>query len=281
LIVAGKDSSDFDAGSYWQERVGADADLSVVGHRAMGPAYNGEIYARRIEATESMLARHVDKPLAQLRVLDIGCGSGFYTGFWQARGVREYVGLDISSRAIERLADAYPEYRFMHADFTESLPDSLTDGGSFDIVTIFDVLYHIVEDQRVETAIANLGGLLAEDGRLFIMDFLCRRNCRVSKHVIYRARDAYLAEFRLNQLELMDSELLFHFLVPPIAGVRIIDRLFGGAFKIFGLGLSLNDRLATWAATKLRRLDTRMRKRNISMSNGELLVFATGNAVHD
>ena len=281
LTEAGKDLSDFDAGIYWQERVGADADLSVVGHRAMGPAYNGEIYARRIEALESMLRRHVDKPLQQLRILDIGCGSGFYTGFWQARGVREYVGLDISSRAIERLADAYPEYRFMHADFTEALPDSLTDGGSFDIVTVFDVLYHIVEDQRVASAIANLGDLLAEDGRLFIMDFLCRSDCRVSRHVIYRARDAYLAQFRNNQLELVDSELLFHFLVPPIAGIRIIDLVFGVIFKTTGLVLGMSDRLATWAASRLRRLDTRMRKRNVSLSNGELLVFGTSAGVQD
>jgi SAM-dependent methyltransferase len=280
-MAAGKGSSDFNAGAYWQGRVGADADLAVVGHRAMGPAYNGEIYARRIEAMESMLERHVHKPLEQLRVLDIGCGSGFYTGFWQARGVREYVGLDISSRVIGHLADAYSEYRFVCADVTEGLPDTLRDRGSFDIVTVFDVLYHVVDNARVESAIANIGGLLAGDGRLFIMDFLCRSDYRISKHVIYRARDAYLDEFRRNHLDLLDSELLFHFLVPPITGIRIIDWLFAGVFRVFGHGLRLNDRLATWAAAKLRRLDARMRERKVSMRNGELLVFATSSAAHD
>ena len=247
----------------------------------MGLAYNAEIYARRIEAMESMLERHVDKPLEQLRVLDIGCGSGFYTDFWQARGVRDYVGLDISSRTIDRLANAYPEYRFVHADITEALPEALSDRGSFDIITVFDVLYHIIDNRRFESAIANIGGLLTEDGRLFIMDLLCRRNYQVSKHVIYRARDAYLAELRKNDLALADSELLFHFLVPPITGIRIIDLLFGGIFKVFGRGLRLNDRLAIWAAGKLRRLDARMRQRNVSMPKGELLVFARSAAVHD
>ncbi len=98
------ESNDFNAGAYWQERVGAGADLGVVGHRAMGPAYNGEIYARRIDALESMLARHVRKPLEQVRVLDVGCGSGFYTRFWQAKRVREYIGVDISGRIIEHTA---------------------------------------------------------------------------------------------------------------------------------------------------------------------------------
>ncbi len=277
----GSDDSGFDAGAYWQDRVGADADLSDVGHRAMGPAYNAEIYARRIEALELMLERHVNKPLEQLRVLDIGCGSGFYTGFWQARGVREYVGLDISSRTIAQLAIAYPKYRFVQADISEALPETLSDRGSFDIITVFDVLYHIIAKRRFESAIANIGGLIIEDGRLFIMEFLCRRNYQVSKHVIHRARDAYLAEFSKNQLVLTDSELLFHFLVPPLAGIRIIDLFFGGVFKVFGRCLRMNDRLATWAAAKLRRLDARMRKRGVSMPNNELLVIARGAAVRD
>jgi len=280
-MVAGKDSSGFDADTYWQERVGADADLSVVGHRAMGLAYNSEIYARRIEAMESMLERHIDKPLEQLRVLDIGCGSGFYTGFWQAQGVREYIGLDISSRTIARLASSYPKYRFVHADITKALPDTLSDRGSFDIITVFDVLYHIIDERRFESAIANIGGLLTEDGRLFIMEFLCRRNYQVSKHVIHRARDAYFGEFRKNHLVLADNELLFHSLVPPIAGIRIIDLLLGGLFKVFGCGLRLNDRLASRVAAQLRRLDTRMRERGVSMWNNELLVFSKGAARND
>ena len=279
--MARKNSNGFDASAYWQERVGVDADLAVVGHRAMGLAYNSEIYARRIEAMESMLERHVNKPLEQLRVLDIGCGSGFYTGFWQARGVREYVGLDISSRTITQLANAYPEYRFVHADITEALPDTLGNPGSFDIITVFDVLYHIIDNRRVKSAIANIGGLVTEDGRLFIMEFLCRRNYQVAKHVIHRARDAYFAEFRKNHLVLVDSELLFHFLVPPLAGIRFVDWLFGGAFNVFGRGLRLNDRLATWTAARLRRLDARMRERSVSMPNNELLVFARSTAIHD
>jgi SAM-dependent methyltransferase len=214
-------------------------------------------------------------------VLDIGCGSGFYTGFWQARGVRDYVGLDISSRTIDRLANAYPEYRFVHADITEVLPETLSDRGSFDVITVFDVLYHIIDKRRFESAIANFGELLTDDGRLFIMEFLCRRNYQVSKHVIHRARDAYFAEFRKNDLALADSQLLFHFLVPPLAGVRFVDWFFGGVFKVFGRGLRLNDRLATWAAAKLRRLDERMRERNVSIPNSELLVIARDAAVRD
>lgn len=268
-------SNDFDAGAYWQERVGAGADLAVVGHRAMGPAYNGEIYARRIDALESMLARHVHKPSQQLRVLDIGCGSGFYTQFWQAKGVRNYVGVDISARTIEHLTELYPDYHFVRADISEPLADALNSVEPFDVITIFDVLYHIVDDQRVGTAIRNVGALTAADGRLLIMDQLCKHDYQVSRHVKYRSRESYLAMFRNSALTLADSELLFHYLVPPITGVRVADLLFAAVFKVFGLVLRVSDGLAAWSASKLRRLDERLRARGITVPNSELLVFAS------
>lgn len=269
------DRSDaFDAGAYWQERVGAGADLAVVGHRAMGPAYNGEIYARRIDALESMLERHIRKPLSQLRVLDVGCGSGFYTHFWQAKGVRDYIGVDISARTIEHLGGVYPDYDFMRADVTEELPELVVSRGPFDVITIFDVLYHIVDDLRVDAAIENIAALLAPHGRLLIMDQLCKRDYQVSKHVKYRNRDTYLSMFGRRALSLRDSELLFHFLVPPITGVRLVDVVFAAFFKAFGLLLGISDGIAAWFALRLRRLDSKLRARGVRVPNSELLVFA-------
>lgn len=279
--MADNSSSSFDAGAYWQQRVTADADVAVVGHRAMGRAYNSEIYARRIEALEAMLERHIDKAPAGLRVLDIGCGSGFYTGFWQARGVREYVGLDISGGAIGCLARAYPEYQFVEADITERLPGALLEQPAFDVITAFDVLYHIIDDQRAISAFANIADLLAKDGKIFVMDLLCRRDYQLCKHVIYRARDEYLEHLLKNRLVLADSELLFHFLVPPICGIRPIDFFLSGTFNLVGCVLRLNDRLAVFVASRLRRLDSRMRKRGIKLRNSELLVFETSNGARD
>jgi len=270
------ESNDFDAGAYWQERVGAGADLAVVGHRAMGPAYNGEIYARRIDALESMLERHVRKPLQQVRILDVGCGSGFYTHFWQAKGVRDYIGVDISVRTVEHLGKIYSDYKFVRADVTESLPEIVKALGPFDVITIFDVLYHIVDDLRVDAAVDNIAALIASDGQLLIMDQLCKRDYQVSKHVKYRNRDDYLSMFDRRKLTLHDSELLFHFLVPPITGIRVVDFLSAAVFKVFGLLLGISDGLAAWSASKLRRLDSRLRARGVTVPNCEFLVFGSG-----
>ena len=72
-----KQSAKFDAGAYWRNRVVSGSDLGIVGHRSMGLAYNSQIYERRLEVLNDMLERHVTRPVNDLRILDIGCGSGF------------------------------------------------------------------------------------------------------------------------------------------------------------------------------------------------------------
>lgn len=126
----------------------------------------------------------------------------------------------------------------------------------------------------IESAIANIAGMVTDDGLLFVMEQLCKRDYQVSKHVIYRARDAYFEIFDRSSLTLKDKELLFHYLIPPITEIRVIDFSLAAVFKVFGLILRLNDRLAVWAASALRRLDEKLRARDTHVSNCELLVFA-------
>ena len=56
----------FDAGAYWRNRVVSGSDLGIVGHRSMGPAYNAEIYNRRLEVLNDMLERHLLFPESHL-----------------------------------------------------------------------------------------------------------------------------------------------------------------------------------------------------------------------
>lgn len=54
----------------------------------------------------SVFHRHVrslNLNLHELRVLDIGSGTGFYLDLWKAVGVKMIVGSDIASVAVERL----------------------------------------------------------------------------------------------------------------------------------------------------------------------------------
>jgi SAM-dependent methyltransferase len=138
---------------------------------------------------------------------------------------------------------------------------------------IFDVLFHIVDDNRFQNVVRHIGSLLAGDGRLLITDHLCPAKYQLSKHVVYRARDAYLASFKEQDLVLEDAELLFHYLMPPITGNRFVDYLAAATFKVIGMVVSLSNRLATWTAQRVRRFDARLRAKGRKVSNNEMFVF--------
>ncbi len=263
----------FDAGEYWRKRVVSGSDLGIVGHRSMGLAYNAQIYERRLEVLDDMLERHVSKPIEKLRILDIGCGSGFYTGYWKERGVRDYVGVDISAATISHLFEQFPGFTFINADITEGVPDDLAGQPPFDVVTIFDVFYHIVDDERFASAVRNIGTLTADSGVVLVMDQLHPGRYQLSKHVVYRDRGEYVGLFDKAHLELADNELLFHYLVPPMSGYRLVDIAAAAFFKLAGLVVRMSDRLASRIATRLRRLDDKLRSSGKRVSNSEMLAF--------
>jgi SAM-dependent methyltransferase len=97
-------------------------------------------------------------------VLDVGCGAGFFTAYYLARGAR-VTGLDIAPVAIERLAARHPEARFVLADVGEAPVE-----GRFDVVNVFDVLLHITDDARWERAVRHLAAAVAPGGVLLVTD---------------------------------------------------------------------------------------------------------------
>ena len=135
----------------------------------MGPAYNGEIYARRIDALESMLERHVDKPLPELRVLDIGCGTGTQCGDL-AGNVKQVTGIDISSKLLAIAEQRKAERKIENVEFIQTTVfDERFEPGSFDAVMAFYVL-HFLED--IDEVVRRIHGLLKPDG-LFILETAC------------------------------------------------------------------------------------------------------------
>lgn len=264
--------TEFDPKAYWRERVDHDADLGSVGHRSLGARYNAYIYRRRIEAlTELLQDQGLD--LRGARVLDAGCGSGFYTAFWQSCKVRSYVGLDISPESTGRLSRLYPAYRFVNVDIA-SPPASwpVTDLGRFDIITAFDVFYHITDNGDFARAVATLGRLLGEDGRMIIFDHLLEREYMLTAHVKFRGRQDYLQCLRSAGLEIVEQRKLFQLLVPPVTGRRVLDLPLAGIYKFCGFFLMRSDVLATFAGRRLLALDRRLLAKGRDMANHEMLM---------
>src|SRR5207247_11416024 len=95
-------------------------------------AYDAACSPLRAIQLERALAR-AGVTLAGRRVLDVGCGTGFFTDFYLRRGAT-VTGLDITTTSVERLRQRFPDARFVLADVSESVPDE-----RFDLVNAFDV----------------------------------------------------------------------------------------------------------------------------------------------
>ncbi|MBI2686452.1 MAG: methyltransferase domain-containing protein [Acidobacteria bacterium] len=90
----------------------------------------------------------VDKPD---RVLDAGCGDGFYLGNLGVAGC----GVDISIPAVDAAARRYPECEWIVANADRAIPYS---NGAFDAVMSITARMNVAEFRRV----------LREDGRLLV-----------------------------------------------------------------------------------------------------------------
>jgi 2-polyprenyl-3-methyl-5-hydroxy-6-metoxy-1,4-benzoquinol methylase len=94
------------------------------------------------------------------RLLDVGCGAGLFVGAAHRAGW-EATGIDASARAVARA-----EGRCPHAGFRAGLVTEIDfPGGSFDVITLWDVLEHVAGPVE---ALERIRGWLAPDGWLFL-----------------------------------------------------------------------------------------------------------------
>jgi 2-polyprenyl-3-methyl-5-hydroxy-6-metoxy-1,4-benzoquinol methylase len=91
-----------------------------------------------------------------LRILDIGCGAGVMSAHLTRYGI--VTGIDFSAPAIDMARRMVPAGRF-ETSRVEELPG----GERYDVITMFDVLEHIVEEER-HAFLANVAARLTENG---------------------------------------------------------------------------------------------------------------------
>ena len=97
-------------------------------------------------------------------MLDIGSGTGFYVDRWLRLGA-DVTGVDLTEVAVERLTAAYPDARFVRADIGRPLDSELQAlESTMDVVSAFDVLFHITDDDAYARALANIRLLLRPGG---------------------------------------------------------------------------------------------------------------------
>lgn len=163
--------ADLDSRTYWDERHSRTSGLSGVGYLGLR-GYNDWMYRVRRHVFRRVLRPYQDR-LRGARLLDVGSGTGFYMREWMRHPIREIVGADFSAVAVDRLVESFPGVRIEVLDIATSDTAPVEALGRFDFISAMDVLFHIVDDARYESAFWNLATLLEPDGfLLFTENFL-------------------------------------------------------------------------------------------------------------
>ncbi len=111
---------------------------------------------------ETLLRREAGD-LAEARVLEIGCGTGYFTSLLEDLGVRSYAGCDVTDVLFPDLRARFPHFRFQQKDVTSEPLNGL-----WDVVLMIDVLEHIVDEQRLSRALENVRRAVRPSGLLLL-----------------------------------------------------------------------------------------------------------------
>jgi len=114
--------------------------------------------------------RSVRWPIAGLRILDIGCGSGGLARQLVAEGA-EVAGVDSGGQAIREAAAAAPA-----AEFVEGVAEALPfDDMTFDIAVMMNALHHVPE-QAMGAALREAARVLKHNGVFLVIEPLVTGN---------------------------------------------------------------------------------------------------------
>lgn len=170
---------------YWEARLRRQGGLRGVGHISRSQTYNAWAYRLKRRAFRRAL-RRIDVPTNSAEVLDVGSGTGFGVEEWRRAGARAVTGSDLTLVALEHLRARFPDTPFVELDIGGELPEWAQ--ARFDVVSAFEVLFHIVDDSRYADAFANVSRLLRPGGYFVFTENLLRHRTERAQYQVSRRR---------------------------------------------------------------------------------------------
>jgi ubiquinone/menaquinone biosynthesis C-methylase UbiE len=125
-----------------------DANSAANVYRFSNPGY--AFYMQTLEWALLDTLRRAPVDLDAARVLDVGCGEGYFLHRLMEFGAAQAVGIDLMPERVEAARRRYPDLRFIRANAAE-LPFA---DGEFDVVTQFTCLSSVL-DPGLRRAIAS------------------------------------------------------------------------------------------------------------------------------
>jgi SAM-dependent methyltransferase len=183
---------------YWSERLSGEYNLRGTGHLAYSASYNDWIYRVKRRA----LRRGLKGVPSGASALDLGSGTGWVVEEMLGRGLK-VDGCDIADVAVQRLGERFPAANFFQIALG-SAPLPRKDA-SFDVVTMFDVAYHMTDDELWTETLREVGRVLRPGGRFVVSDRLGAEDVAAAEHVRFRSLarwDAAAAEAGLERTAL-------------------------------------------------------------------------------
>ena len=155
--------NNYNANKYWHDRFGRHGlSFASVGDEGLSENEN----KRRYEINAALLLNILqDKKInfQDTRVLDIGCGIGYYTNCFHNLGIKNYMGIDVTNIFFANLSKIFFNYKFIKKDITK---DKIT--GKYDIIIMINVIEHIVNKSKFLFAIKNIKQCISDKGLLII-----------------------------------------------------------------------------------------------------------------
>ena len=218
----------FDNRGYWESRLREHYSLAGVGYLRLGRRFNQWMYKIRGEVFDRVV-QGLDSGWAGASVLDVGAGTGFYVDRWKRLGAR-VTGLDLTEVAVDELSRCFPGNRFVRADIGGPLDQVPLRPASFDAVSAFDVLFHIVDDAAYTRAFQNIASLLKPGGWFLWSDNFLKTD---TKRIAHQASRPLRESVRLVEA----------------AGLEVVTRV--PMFVLMNYPADTRSRLARWGWTTM------------------------------
>lgn len=164
-------------------------DLRAVGDRGLSAEQNDNAY-REASRTFLELCKTEKVDFASANVIDVGCGTGFYTQILRDNGVTRYLGIDIIDDRFEVLRDRYPDLSFSQLDVAEEPLET-----PYDLIVMIDVTQHIVDDEKFSAAMQNIRSHLADEGVFIVTSWLAEKRTKRTYYEVARPMSYYKREF--------------------------------------------------------------------------------------
>jgi SAM-dependent methyltransferase len=213
----------FDPNTYWEKRLTTNFSLRGVGDIRFPISYNRYLYALRRRAFRRTI-RDVGLDCCFADVLDIGSGVGFYINEWVRVNARSVTGSDITEKAVARLSEIYRDCQFIRWD---AGGDDLPFKKKFQVISAFDVLFHIIDDERFERAVHNISKLLEGGGYFLYSDCLMPKEKKRQEHIVFRKEETTLEIMKKHGLIPVARRRVFYMMDDPVVTeFRLPQRLF-------------------------------------------------------